>query len=257
MFDAAVSMIFFLLFDNVFTSNGLTGYFLSVFNTQHNFWQSLAGKVLLIWNFLDDLSLSGPSSPIIEVLKPVPGGLNISWRTDVTSKQEKYVIIYTRNDTGQVMRLQTTEKAVSITELFPGAGYQIQVYAVSHGLQSEPHDSFQIVPPLPPLELRVVGVVETNVSLAWRAPADSLYTEFLVRWRARSEEAQWREESVGGEREEYTLQNMDPGQMFSLQLDTASHHVVSGQPITATMILRAGAVSLSVEEPAPPLAAAG
>ena len=117
---------------------------------------------------------------------------------------------------------------MSITELFPGAGYQIQIYAVSHGLQSE----------LP-------------------VCADLLYTEFLLRWQDRSEEAQWREESVGGEREEYTLQNMDPGQMFSLQLDTASHHVVSGQPLTATLILRAGAVSLSVEEPAPPLAAAG
>ena len=183
------------------------------------------------------------------MLKPVPGGLNISWRTDVTSKQEKYVIIYTRNDTGQVMRMQTTEKAVSITELFPGAGYQIQVYAVSHGLQSEPHDSFQSVPPLPPLELRVVGVVETNVSLAWTAPSDSLYTEFLIRWRARSEESQWREESVSGERSDYTLQNMDPGEMFSLQLDTASYHVVSGQPLTATTTIDPSPVSLTQLQP--------
>ena len=193
--------------------------------------------------------MPGPSSPIIEVLKPVPGGLNISWRTDVTSKQEKYVIIYTRNDTGQVMRMQTTEKAVSITELFPGAGYQIQVYAVSHGLQSEPHDSFQSVPPLPPLELRVVGVVETNVSLAWVAPSDSLYTEFLIRWRARAEDAQWREESVGGERSDYTLQNMDPGEMFSLQLDTASYRVVSGQPLTATTTIDPSPVSLTQLQP--------
>jgi hypothetical protein len=43
--------------------------------------------------------MSGPSSPFIEVVKPIPGGLNISWRTDVNSKQEKYVVIYTRNDT--------------------------------------------------------------------------------------------------------------------------------------------------------------
>ena len=42
---------------------------------------------------------AGPSSPFIEVVKPIPGGLNISWRTDVNSKQEKYVVIYTRNDT--------------------------------------------------------------------------------------------------------------------------------------------------------------
>ena len=31
-----------------------------------------------------------PSSPIIEMLKPKPRGLDISWRTDVTSKQDRY-----------------------------------------------------------------------------------------------------------------------------------------------------------------------
>ena len=35
---------------------------------------------------------------------------------------------------------------------------------------------------------------------------------------------------LGGEREEYTLQNIDPSQMFSLLLDTASYYMVSGQP---------------------------
>jgi hypothetical protein len=49
--------------------------------------------------FSYSLSMSGPSSPFIEVVKPIPGGLNISWRTDDNSKQEKYVVIYTRNDT--------------------------------------------------------------------------------------------------------------------------------------------------------------
>ena len=32
-----------------------------------------------------------PSSPIIEMLKPKPRGLDISWRTDVTSKQDRCV----------------------------------------------------------------------------------------------------------------------------------------------------------------------
>ena len=71
--------------------------------------------------------ISEPSSPFIEVVKPIPGGLNISWRTDVTSKQEKYVVIYTRNDTGRDVTIQTPEKAASLRDLYPGAGYQIQV----------------------------------------------------------------------------------------------------------------------------------
>ena len=50
MFDATVILLIFLTFilQCFFSSNGLTGYFLSVFNKQHNFWQSLVGKVLLI-----------------------------------------------------------------------------------------------------------------------------------------------------------------------------------------------------------------
>lgn len=43
---------------------------------------------------------SGPSSPIIEELTPVPNGLNVSWKSDVTSKQDKYTVVYIRNDTG-------------------------------------------------------------------------------------------------------------------------------------------------------------
>ena len=163
----------------------------------------------------------------------------------MTSKQEKYVVIYTRNDTGQVMTRQTTEKAVAITSLFPGAGYQVQVYAVSHGLRSESHDSFQSVPPRPPLDMRVTSVVESNVSLAWTPPTDSLYTEFVIRFRPRSGESLWREVSVSSERSEYTLQDMTPGEMFSLQLDTASYHVVSGEPLVTTTTTDPSPVSLT------------
>ena len=42
----------------------------------------------------------GPSSPIIEELTPVLNGLNVSWKSDVTSKQDKYAVVYVRNDTG-------------------------------------------------------------------------------------------------------------------------------------------------------------
>ena len=40
--------------------------------------------------------IAGPSEPIVEVVKPIRRGLNISWRTDVTSRQDKYIVVYTR-----------------------------------------------------------------------------------------------------------------------------------------------------------------
>lgn len=39
----------------------------------------------------------------------------------------------------------TTETHLLIKNLYPGAGYNIIVFAISHGLYSEPHDYFQAV----------------------------------------------------------------------------------------------------------------
>ena len=149
------------------------------------------------------------------------------------------MVIYTRNDTGAVDRQQTTDRGVSIENLFPGAGYRVQVYAVSHGLQSAPHTSFQAVPPAPPLGLVVTGVEDTSVSLAWSPPEDSLYTgnidqsdafiatidqlEFLLRYRAvtggRGEGA-WSEVGVAGDQTSHILTgNIDQSEAFILTFD--------------------------------------
>ena len=69
----------------------------------------------------------GPSEPIIEVVRPIPRGLDISWRTDVTSKQDKYIVVYTRNDTGLATNIETTKMLTQLRDLYPGAGYKIQV----------------------------------------------------------------------------------------------------------------------------------
>lgn len=69
-----------------------------------------------------------PSEPIVEVVKPIKRGLNISWRTDVNSKQDKYLVVYTRNDTKQAVNIETTEKVAKLRELYPGAEYKIQVW---------------------------------------------------------------------------------------------------------------------------------
>lgn len=86
-----------------------------------------------------------PSSPIIEDRKSIKEGLNISWKSDVNSRQDKYEVMYSRNDTGEVKTIWTTDSRLVIKNLFPGAGYEVKVFAVSHGLRSEPHSYFLAV----------------------------------------------------------------------------------------------------------------
>lgn len=86
-----------------------------------------------------------PSSPIVEDLKSIKDGLNISWKSDVNSRQDKYEVIYTKNGTSEKRTVYTTESRLVINKLYPGAGYKVQVFAVSHGLRSEPYVNFQAV----------------------------------------------------------------------------------------------------------------
>jgi receptor-type tyrosine-protein phosphatase beta len=122
-----------------------------------------------------------PASPIIEDVAPIPGGLNISWKSDVTSKQDKYVVVYIRNDTGRPVNIETREPRVTLQGLYPGAGYEIKVYALSHSLLSEPHISFTAVYPNPIRNLTIERVVDNRVTLSWLPPQDSLFTAYVIR----------------------------------------------------------------------------
>lgn len=86
-----------------------------------------------------------PSAPIIEDLKPMIEGLNISWKSDVNSKQDKYEVQYVRNDTGERFTKTVYGFNIVLKDLYPGAGYLVKVFAISHGLRSEPHEYFQPV----------------------------------------------------------------------------------------------------------------
>lgn len=86
-----------------------------------------------------------PSSPIIEDRKSIKEGLNISWKSDVNSRQDKYEVTYYRNDTGEGKPFTTTDSRLIIRNLHPGAAYEVKVFAVSHGLGSEPHSYFSAV----------------------------------------------------------------------------------------------------------------
>lgn len=86
-----------------------------------------------------------PSAPIIEDLKPIVDGLNISWKSDVNSKQDKYEVQWIRNDTDDKNIRTTYDSKIILNHLYPGGGYLVKVFAISHGLKSEPHEYFQPV----------------------------------------------------------------------------------------------------------------
>jgi len=182
-----------------------------------------------------------PSEPIVEHVIPIRGGLNIDWRTDVTSKQEKYIVVYTRNDTGKSVNIQTTEKLASLRDLYPGAGYKIQVLAVSHNLQSEPHTTHTAVLPNPPQNLTVEKVDDNDVTLTWDPPANSLFTEYVIRYRPFDDgtiSQAWSEVTdVPRNATTYVLKDLPPGEQFEIQLDTVSHQIQSGEPLETTQII--------------------
>lgn len=86
-----------------------------------------------------------PSAPIIEDLRPMIDGLNISWKSDVNSRQDKYEVHCVRNDTVDKIIKTTYDSRIVLSDLYPGAGYMVKVFAISHGLRSEPHEYFQPV----------------------------------------------------------------------------------------------------------------
>ena len=96
----------------------------------------------------------------------------------MTSRQDKYIVVYTRNDTRQSVNIETTDKVAQLRELYPGAQYKIQVLAVSHGLQSTPHTTFTAVVPNPPTNLKIAKVEGSSISLTWTPPKTSLFTDY-------------------------------------------------------------------------------
>ena len=101
----------------------------------------------------------------------------------------------------------TMEPHLLLNDLYPGASYQIKVFAISHGLRSEPHDYFQtvckdtflyicnfcflnflsninkyfILDPRPPYNLTLENVTSNSVVVRWKEPDDSIYTEYSIR----------------------------------------------------------------------------
>ncbi len=150
-------------------------------------------------------------------------------------------MIYVRNDTGKPTSIETREPRVKLENLHPGAGYEIKVYALSHGLLSEPHISFTAVYPNPVRELRIERVVGNAVTLSWKQPLESLFTGYLVRYRPYGSSssgatpppsrAGWTDTLEVSE-STYTLTGLTRGEQFEIEVNSVSHRVESTKPLS-------------------------
>ncbi|XP_043262139.1 tyrosine-protein phosphatase 10D isoform X2 [Colletes gigas] len=177
-----------------------------------------------------------PSSPIIEDLKPIEMGLNISWKSDVNSRQEKFEVTHNRNDTGESATTLTTESHIVLEDLYPGAAYEVKVFAISHGLSSEPHDYFQAVLPHPPKNLTIEKVTSNTVVVHWEAPTDSLYSEFPIRYRT-EDDPRW-VKLPSFRVTEAEVADMTPGEKYTIQVNTMSYGVESLFPLQVNHTVR-------------------
>ncbi|CAB0035818.1 unnamed protein product [Trichogramma brassicae] len=177
-----------------------------------------------------------PSSPIIEDLKSIEKGLNISWKSDVNSRQEKFEVTHNRNDTGESATTLTTESHIMLEDLHPGAGYEVKVFAISHGLRSEPHSYFQAVLPHPPRNLSIEKVTANTVVVHWSAPTDSIFSEYAIRYRT-ADDPRWVKLPAVKETEA-EVTDMSPGERYTIQVNTVSFGVESLYPLNVSHTIR-------------------
>lgn len=184
-----------------------------------------------------------PSSPIIEDLRPIEFGLNISWKSDVNSRQEKFEVIHKRNDTDlEAVTTVTTDYKLTLRNLFPGAGYQIKVFAISHALRSEPHDYFQAVYPRPPNNVTIEKITSNSVLVRWVGPIESIFSEYSIKYRTEDEAAWIKLAGVRGTTEA-EIADMTPGERYIIQVNTVSYGVESIHPQQLNHTVRPNPVS--------------
>ncbi len=128
-------------------SNGVESEEIVIYQVTSTLNTELTNDLCIECNVVSELLLfSGPSSPIVLDLRAIEQGIFISWKSDVTSRQDTYLIQYTRNDTSEPFNQTTGDGQLTILDnIFPGAAYNIQLFAISHDLFSEKHTYFQAV----------------------------------------------------------------------------------------------------------------
>ncbi|XP_032594468.1 tyrosine-protein phosphatase 10D [Drosophila grimshawi] len=169
-----------------------------------------------------------PAAPIIQELRSIAQGLNISWRSDVNSQQDRYEVHYQRNGTNEERTISTNRTNLTIKYLHPGAGYAIKVYAISHEMRSEPHSYFQAVFPKPPRNLTQRTVNTNLVLLHWLPPEGSDYNEYAVRYR--TDASTW-QRLPNVHEPQARIEDMHYGERYLVQVNSLSFGVESPAPL--------------------------
>lgn len=163
--------------------------------------------------------------------------LNISWKSDVTSRQDEFKVTYLRKDQPikSKMEKKTKNNWIVLENLWPGATYSINVSAISYGLSSEPHSYIQTIYPKSPESLQIVKASNSTVILTWLAPKDSLIDNYIVRYRPISSTL-WRETSITNITSN-EINDLMPGEKYILKVNTISNKVesVDAKEIEQTM----------------------
>lgn len=83
--------------------------------------------------------------------------------------------------------------------------------------------------PRSPKNVSVVATSSSSLRLTWSPPVDSLFTNYVVRYRT-SDSVNWNElSSISGTETE--LKQLSAGERYVLLINSASHRVESASPI--------------------------
>ncbi|CAM1318251.1 Uncharacterised protein g6905 [Pycnogonum litorale] len=168
-----------------------------------------------------------PASPVIELIEPMEGKLNVSWKSDVTSRQDSFEVVYARNDTGQIKKKTIFKNSIILKDLYPGALYNVQVYAVSHGIRSEPITQYQAVFPEPPKSLTIVSITNSSMIVTWNPPSNSKYSHYVVRHRL-ADRGNWTKFEARNVTT-YIIPKLVTGERYIVQVKTVSYRVESAR----------------------------
>ncbi|XP_045764003.1 tyrosine-protein phosphatase 10D isoform X1 [Maniola jurtina] len=188
-----------------------------------------------------------PLAPALRAAAPQQRALRLAWSSDVNSRQERYELRFRRRGAEPARLLDTAATNATLDDLLPGAVYEIQLAAVSHGLRSELHTVLKPVRPLPPEWLAVERATSNSVLLRWRGPSDGLVGAYSVRYGPVDAPAR-RLDPLPPTADHAEITNMTHGERYSIQLDTlsedaAGESVDSGQPLSAHHTVRPNPVS--------------
>ncbi|XP_047545411.1 tyrosine-protein phosphatase 10D-like isoform X4 [Vanessa atalanta] len=189
-----------------------------------------------------------PLAPALRSATAEQRALLLAWSSDVNSRQDRYELRYRRRDgDAPYATLVTADTNATLEDLHPGAVYEIQLVAISHGLRSERHTVLKPVRPLPAEWLSVERATSNSVAVHWRGPRAGLVGAFVLRYRTAA--AAWRRlDPLPPGADVAEIANMTHGERYEIQLDTASEDaagetVDSGQPLSAEHTVRPNPVS--------------